>query len=332
MSWVLPDGCIDVEGKWQTIVDSYNGSTLDGAVWSFFDGMPTSVLEWTLDNAILCDKVRFYIDNSTMYNDLSATLWVYYDGGWHEIWSGILEEHLYGWWYEYPIPDGPFEVSAARLQFDGITAQWLYKVNFDFNALPSHRVYRGQDGNMDYENCVAVMDLDDSQVSILEQELPPDTIWHFIRRQVSECGLESEDSPACAVAIDSAGDMVGNVPNPPLDLIIQGLSEGRFKLRWRYTPIAEEVPPTGFKVYMDSGEGFDFNAPIATVPYNLGGFGEFAWTSDPLTNGQLYRFCVRSYQTGPPITESQNTNFVAAVADSVGPDAITGLRTSWKEI
>jgi len=163
---------------------------------------------------------------------------------------------------------------------------------------PYHNVYRGQDGNIDYENCLAFMDLEDSQVSVLNQDLPPDTIWHFIRRQVSECDLESEDSPACVIVVNSAGDMVGDVPNPPLDLAIEGLSGGCFKLRWRYTTIGEELAPTGFNIYMDSGEGFDFNSPIATVPYGLGGFGEFEWISDPLTPGQRYRFCVRSYWTG----------------------------------
>jgi len=225
----------------------------------------------------------------------------------------------------------------AVMFFDKVLSQeeivWLWNEGDGIERLgPYHNVYRGQDGDIDYENSVAIMDIEDSQVSIADQELPPNTIWEYIRRQVSECGLESEDSPACKVAIDSAGDILGDTPNPPLDLTIQGLSNGRFRLRWHYTPIAEEITPTGFNIYMDSGSGFDFETPTATVSYGLGGRGEFEWISDPLTDGELYRFCVRSYQSGPPITESQNTDFVADVADSVGPDAITGLRASWKEI
>lgn len=80
---------------------------------------------------------------------------------------------------------------------------------------------------------------------------------------------------------------------------------------------------------MDSGSGFDFGMPQAIVEYGLGGAGEFSWTSDALTDGQLYRFCVRSYYEAGG--ESRNSNFVAAVADSTGPDAITGLRASWQE-
>lgn len=193
-----------------------------------------------------------------------------------------------------------------------------------------HLIYRGQDGNMNYDTIQAVMEREALQVAIPNQALPANTIWHYIRRQVSGCGLESDDSPACVVIIDENGEMIGNTPNPPQSLTIEGLSGGRLKLRWRYTPIREEITPTAFKIYMDSGEGFDFGSPVATVSYGLGGFGEFVWTSDALTHGQRYRFCVRSYRADAG--ESSNTNFVATIADSEGPDAIVDLQASWKEI
>lgn len=191
-----------------------------------------------------------------------------------------------------------------------------------------HRVYRGQDGHIDYDNIIAIMNLADSQISIPEQALPANTIWHYIRRQVSGCALESDDSPICKVIIDSAGNMIGSTPNPPLDLTIEQLSGGKLKLRWRYTRIEEEIVPTGFNIYMDSGSGFNWETPTATVSYSA--INEFAWTSGALTHGQLYRFCVRSYRTGAG--ETQNTGFVAALADSVGPEAITGLRATWQEV
>jgi hypothetical protein len=191
-------------------------------------------------------------------------------------------------------------------------------------------VYRGQDGNIDYTDHVAVMSPSDSQVTIPSQALPANTRWHYVRRQVSDCALESVDSPICEVVIDSAGDMIPATPNPPLDLTIEQLSGGKLKLRWRYTKLAEEVEPTGFNIYMDSGSGFNFASSTATVSYDLGGLAEFSWTSGALTNGQLYRFCVRSYRTAGG--ETQNTDFVAALADSVGPAAITGLRATFQEI
>ncbi len=198
----------------------------------------------------------------------------------------------------------------------------------DFSV--AHHVYRGQDGNIDHDNIVAMMNLNDSSVAVVDQELPADTIWDYVRRQVSGCGLESEDSPACQVIIDSAGDMIGNTPNPPLSVTVEKVAGGKLKLRWRYTPVYEEIAPTGFHIYIDSGEGFDFETPDATVPYGLGGTGEFSWTSDPLTHGSLYRLCIRSYRTGAG--GSQNTDYVSEVADSEGPEAITGLVASWEQI
>ena len=193
-----------------------------------------------------------------------------------------------------------------------------------------HCVYRGQDGNINYDLIQATMNLNGSQVSIAAQNLPANTIWHYIRRQESCCGLESEDSATCIIVIDSAGEMIGNTPNTPVNVTIERLSNGRFRLRWRYVTLFEETSPTGFKIYMNSGGGFNFQTPEAIVSYTRGKNGEFCWISDPLTNGKLYRFCIRSYRDGAG--ESQNTNFVAAVADSVGPGAITGLRASWEQI
>ncbi len=97
----------------------------------------------------------------------------------------------------------------------------------DFWPRPAgcHTVYRGQDGVMDYDTIQAVMEIADSQVTINYQDLPASTIWHFLRRQVSDCGLESDDSPACVVVIDSAGDMIGDTPNAPHNLTIKKVVE-----------------------------------------------------------------------------------------------------------
>jgi len=191
-----------------------------------------------------------------------------------------------------------------------------------------HTVYRGQDGNMDYDTIQAVMAVDAAEVSIANQNLPADTIWHYLRRQVSDCGRESADSPACVVVIDENGDMVGQTPNPPVSLSIAGLSGGRFQLRWRYSKISQQIAPTGFHIYLDSGSGFDFDTPHATVAYSK--TYEYSWTSGSLTHGQRYRFVVRSYRQGAG--EDQNQRIVSAVADAQGPAAITGLRTSWQEV
>lgn len=191
-------------------------------------------------------------------------------------------------------------------------------IEFDY-----HRIYRGQDGNVDYLNPVAIMGLNESQISIPGQALPPNTIWYYLRRQVAPCGLESPDSPACIVRIDSAGDMVPVTPNQPLLVTAIRLAGGKFLIRWRYTPISQEIVPTGFHIYADSGSGFNFAEPTGTISYKLGGRGEFKWESDSYPHGHRIKFCVRAYALGKG--ETLNTDYVAAVADAVGPEAITDV-------
>lgn len=191
-----------------------------------------------------------------------------------------------------------------------------------------HTVYRGQDGVMDYERVQATMDLDDEDVAISGQVLPANTIWHYIRRQVSDCGLESTDSDSAVVRIDVDGEMIPLTPNAPLSLQIEQLSGARLQLRWRYGEIGQEIAPTGFHIFIDSGSGFDFETPDDSVLYYFGGNGEFSWTSPVLTDGQMYSVSVRSYATAAG--ESQNTNYVSAKADAGGPPAASNLAATWE--
>jgi len=182
-------------------------------------------------------------------------------------------------------------------------------------------VYRGQDGNIDYDSPVAVMDAEDTEVVIEEQDLPPNTIWHYVRLAVNQCcELMSEPSEPCIVRIGSDGNMMGAIPNPPIKLTAELLSGGRIRLRWLYLPDEQEAKPESFRIYIDSGGGFDFSSPADEVDYTRK--REFRWTSGALLHGQRYKFCVRSRAaTG----ESQNVNYVAAVADDTGPEAITNI-------
>ena len=191
-----------------------------------------------------------------------------------------------------------------------------------------HTLYRGQDGDFNYEDICAVMSIADTQVSVPNQDLPAEAIWHFIRRQVSDCGLESPDSDPCIVRIDHDGVMILNAPNPPTCLTAELLSAGRIKLRWRYNRIDQVIEPTGFYIYQDSGSGFDLDTPTGTASY--AGQNEFNWTSANLTNGQLYSFIVRSYKTNQG--EDQNMRIVSARADAQGPPAIDDIYATWEII
>ncbi len=189
-------------------------------------------------------------------------------------------------------------------------------------------IYGGQDGDIDYDTAVATMDLTDTEVQIAAQALPAGTIWQYVRRQVSECALESDPSDPCVVRIDADGDMIPNTPNIPDSLAVEQLAAAKLKVRWRYSQLDQEIRPTGFRIYIDSGSGFDFDTPDATQAFAQGGGPEFSWTSGALSDGQTYKFCVRAYTTAAG--ETQNTAFVSATAKSSGPSGLTGITSSWE--
>jgi len=196
-------------------------------------------------------------------------------------------------------------------------------------------VFGGQDGNIDYVTPLAVVLAGTTAITIGDLDLPINTIWHFVARNVADCGcgLQSADSPVCVVRIAANGDAILAAPNAPLNLTAIGLAGGKVMLRWLYSAIGQAVPPTGFNVYVDSGSGFDFESPDDTVDAyasmsRSAGSDELTWTSGSLAHGQLYRFCVRSYKsTGG---ESQNTNYVSIVADNLGPAAISNVTATWE--
>jgi len=191
-------------------------------------------------------------------------------------------------------------------------------------------VYRGQDGDIDYGSAVATMDLTDTEVQIAAQALPANTIWHYVRRQLSECALESDPSDPCIVRIDGDGDMILDTPNIPDSLSAEQVAGAKLLVRWRYSELSQEIAPTGFRLYIDSGSGFDFDTPDATVAFAQGGGPEFSWTSSALNNGQTYKFCVRAYTAA--YGETQNVSFASAVARSSGPSGLTGITSSWETV
>jgi hypothetical protein len=193
-------------------------------------------------------------------------------------------------------------------------------------AINYYKIYRGQDGHIDYDTHVAVMGPEDTQVAIAAQDLPPGTKWHYIRRLVlGDCGRESPDSPVCIVRIGADGNVLGSTPNPPDDLTASPIIGGRIRLRWRYSVAGQQAAPAGFVIFLDT-----FDAAHAAVPAGGGLKGDYGWTSGVLIHGTVYRFCVRAYTDAGEL--SDNTAFVAVQADSQGPPAITGLTAEQEDL
>jgi hypothetical protein len=329
MGWKLPTSFVDESNVWTDASHAYDGSS-----WAF-TVIPANSWGGYLDlfiNPILCDKIRLNPYDTSEDGCFVTQIQVdVYNGNWQNIYNGNGVFYP-GTSHVYSIPDSPQLISGMRFRFYNSHSSpvllFLSGSGFDQVGI---NIYCGQDGNIDYDNPVAMMGPDDSQVTIINQILPPNTIWFYVRRAIADCGLQSDDSPACIVRIDANGNMLLDVPNSPILLTIEQLASAKFRLRWRYTHLNEEIAPTEFHIYMDSGAGFNFTEPAAIVPCQLGRVGgEYQWISDALTNGQQYRFCVRSYSEDAG--ESQNTDFVSAIADSDGPAAISGLQISYEEI
>ena len=188
-----------------------------------------------------------------------------------------------------------------------------------------YNIYRGRDGHIDYDTVVATMTLADETVQIADQDLPAGSIWHFVRRQSRGhgCGVDSADSPICIVYIDETGDMRDAAPNPPTDLIAEPVAGGKVRLRWRYSAYGQECSPDGFAVFQ-STDGVFSDTPTGIVAGGMAPNGEFQWTSAVLSEGNLYRFMLKSFNnTTGGISEPSAV--VVASPDDTGPPAIENL-------
>ncbi|MGD0077069.1 MAG: botulinum neurotoxin N-terminal receptor binding domain-containing protein [Sedimentisphaerales bacterium] len=312
----LTDGVWDIWGEIKAYLQQYNffgqWSMEDGGVSDSVESFPHSILTVTSEHGSVAPQDGVIEVNKGSQIELTVTA---HKGYKFTGWSGTA-------------------VSAGKTTDPSnatitVTVDDDYTLIANFVFIGGHRIYRRQDGAGDYQ-AVAMMNLNDTQVAIPSQTLPANTIWHFIRRQVAPCGLESHDSPVCIIKIDADGEMRTLTPNKPLSLMAMPLAGGKVLLRWRYTPTDQEIAPTGFNVYIDSGAGFNFAAPDAVIDYGLRGHGEFQWESPAYSHGSRRKFCVRSFAAN--FGESQNTDYAAAIADALGPDAIAGLTATVEQI
>ncbi|GAI29613.1 unnamed protein product, partial [marine sediment metagenome] len=78
---------------------------------------------------INCSKVRVNADSYHYfeYLDPDLSIDVFYDGAWHNIWSGLIPKQT---WVEIPIPAGMKLVSAARVKENKLLTTHLYEFNF----------------------------------------------------------------------------------------------------------------------------------------------------------------------------------------------------------
>ncbi len=129
VGWVLPTGHIDPNGKWAYPERAYDDDLETSAsTWGLhYYG---EYIELTLVTSIECNKVRINAaswNHALRYHDPDLRIDLHYDGGWHNIWSGIITRQT---WVEKTIPAGTKLVDKARVKWNEDTSIYLYEFNF----------------------------------------------------------------------------------------------------------------------------------------------------------------------------------------------------------
>jgi len=215
--------------------------------------------------------------------------------------------------------DDALKTGWFDLEEDPLIGGWFESLVLDF----CYNIYGGKDGDIDYDTPLASNVIESATTAEITIDLPADTIWHFTRtRAAIDCDLESDPSEPLILQIAGDGSLLPQSPEAPIGLTAEIYAGGKIKLRWRYEPEGDMITPTAFNIFVNDGTGFDFTDPYDVIDYRPA--GSYSWLSPALTDGVRYRFAVRSYSsvTGG---SSSNTASVAAIADSSGPAAISGL-------
>jgi hypothetical protein len=156
------------------------------------------------------------------------------------------------------------------------------------------------------------------------------TVYRYLLRAVGGGGVEeSTTHQTRRLEFDTDGVWVGPRPNPPVGLMVDLLSGGRFCLRWSYEPAGQEVSPGSFSIYNDVGSAgtIDYGLPVGSVGFAVGR-RLFEWTSGSFADGVRVWWAVRS--SSPDGVFEDNTVSLAAEADVTGPPVHTsvfGIRT-----
>ncbi len=132
--WTSPTGFVD-GGNWVAETNAYDEDTttfasannIPAASWSPY-------LDLTLDNAIDCDKIRYYIKASGFPLDAWITqidIDVYYGGAWHDVYQGAITRNS---WQEKNL-GATYSVTKARVSLYNSHVSDLYAglfYEFDF--------------------------------------------------------------------------------------------------------------------------------------------------------------------------------------------------------
>lgn len=124
------------------------------------------------------------------------------------------------------------------------------------------------------------------------------------------------------LVLDSSGNDITALPNPPVFLTVFVTANGGATVIWSYNPGAQGGAPTGFHVYVGTPTP-NYASAVQTVPY-AAGRSSFSCTLSGLTGGTVYQIGVRAYNaTG----EEQNATVksITAAGTATAPAPVDGL-------
>lgn len=126
MAWMSPTGFVDPDSMYVTEAGAYDGSTTSGYLYSS-EASRGHYVEYTI-SSISCGKIRIFGRRETK-PDYDMDVDLYYDGAWHNIYSGLLSV---GVWVEVTNSAGIKNVTALRLKRNSISDLiYIYEIEFD---------------------------------------------------------------------------------------------------------------------------------------------------------------------------------------------------------
>jgi len=270
----------------------------------------------------------------------SYQVWRQVDGGdWQQIAETALTEYLDG-----PLADGAWNykvvavdeegdraesdvanltVSSAPEPPSGLDWSWnadTHTLTLTWQASGSVDVtsYRLRSSEGQAELDLASVPVQDSPALSYQQIFTTETgTWIFSVRAVDSGGNE-EANITHVLAIPFEDGAPASRPAEPRLVEARAISGGRIEQAWLYDPRHEENGPGAAheaRIYWDAGTGeMDWTAPYATVEMNHATQAtRYTWQSEPLTDGQEYRFVVRiATAAHPDGIETRNTEHYSA--------------------
>jgi hypothetical protein len=155
------------------------------------------------------------------------------------------------------------------------------------------------------------------------------TGWEYRAARAFGNGFVGEFSTPVRIDFDEEGAMCDpGLPTWPRNVAAEPTADGKFLVRWTYSPIGEGAAPTDFEIYEgEDAESIDYESPIGTEAYDRALY-EYTFLTGAYGDGTPHAFAVRArnvdevaerneYATAVVIAEAA-TPAAAEIASAIG--------------